>query len=1744
MRTKKVSIQGLTDYILGADSSSTIESSTTDDLAEGSTNLYYTDARVDSNFAQKSTDDLAEGSTNLYYTTARFDSDFAAHDPSDHLDSEHAWNVAEHAALQASIDSNEARNAAEHAALQASIDSLDSDLSDTSAIQASLDSEHAWNVAEHNALQSSIDSMQSSIDSNEAQNATEHVELGQRIDNLTTDSVAEGSNLYYTDARVDARIDVAIDSDFLDERMPIDNLSDVQINFPTLDATDVLQWNGSVWTNTNIGIATTVTFRGTTDATVETAPSADNGDLYINTSSGTAVASWVGLTSVDSGDGLVWDEDDTSWRNVGHINSGSIVRVQPGTGIEVDETDPARPTVSINKTVTDGWYYTQSQVDSDLAGYLPLTGGTVTGSVIVEGEVASSIVSSLTGEDLRLQKSGSSGIILSSSVTEFSNRPARYNYLASQSAGNHEYDLIHKAYLDATVDSEHAWNVAEHAALDSGKVSKSGDAMSGTLAFNGAHQTIMTIDPDSAQHIDLFNNNPSASDVTVRLTGGSSGNSLKIRGTESEFLPFGKIVYRRSTDTVGAGDIQANLGGSRDPSEITQWKLSFTSRPDGNTINTPTIGTIIRLYKAGQYADYGVSSVTVDGSFWVMDVNHIQTVGSGMTFFTQDNLDVETKDSSTVNVDMVSFNADASIDYNVNISMNSHRITDVADAVDSYDAVNKRMLDSAFANISFDQMDSSQFVDVTGDTMTGKLSLPEVRMYRDSSNAFRSAVTFAGGSDSDFDLEMKTEANFTDAWMRHLSTKTGQSLRAVEYANGRWVAVSISKNDDFEGIIYSDDGINWTTATTAHEKSGYYDVATDGNGTWVTVIYSFTNKILYSTDNAETWQEATGYAPGDGNDYGGYSAVTYGDGKFVAVTSRGTYQVSTSTDGINWNNHNALAAEFQDIAYGNGTFVAVAYDDFPTNNGFVIYSTDGVNWNTATAGVEENQWFGITYGDGKFVAVSSDGTNRVMYSTDGINWTAASAASEKRWVSVAYGNGLWVAGSRESSGSSKIMVSKDGINWTLVNRQFKSSMWGAAFSPLDNSFLLSVDDGSFQRLVWDKHQVGLYFDDELVATEQNLQPMFQKLGDLETETNELLHKSKRNMVKEEFKIADSDTNDVFISVSNGSLGLYHVKYPNMDHHATNKQYVDSALNAITAGVSDSDKVNKSGDTMTGNLIFDSGNSIYVNNGNIEVYDQGKIRTNKISSVGDSNLTIQRNTSAAIQIISGANKNFQKATYNADYGVTDDLDIPHKKYVDSAIAALSSEDADLGQRIDNLTTDSVAEGSNLYYTDARVDSNFAQKSTDDLAEGSTNLFYTDARVETFVDSAYVQARVNFDSAGVVYINKDAPTAPNMGQQWLETPDSGDAVMWIWDGVYWLESPTGRDGAAGRDGVDGSSIASTDDLAEGSTNLYYTDARADVRATLIVNNATTDNIDEGSNNLYFTDERVETVVDSAYVNALISIPTGFDSADAISAVTSSTLDMGGNKVLFSNVYSAEGDLPSATDNHGMFAHVHGTGAGYFAHAGNWVRLANASEIVSAPIDTVNGQTGTVVLDAADVGALADTTSYVSSVNGSTGAVTVSTFSGAYDDLTGKPTLYTGSDAVKTSGAQDVGGIKRFTSELRCTSNIVAYYSDERLKNVVGSIEDPIEKVKSIETFYYTPNDKAHELGYEGDKKEVGVSAQSVMEVVPEVIHRAPVDDDGEGGSVSGEEYLTVDYARLVPLLIESIKQLSAEIEELKK
>jgi len=88
----------------------------------------------------------------------------------------------------------------------------------------------------------------------------------------------------------------------------------------------------------------------------------------------------------------------------------------------------------------------------------------------------------------------------------------------------------------------------------------------------------------------------------------------------------------------------------------------------------------------------------------------------------------------------------------------------------------------------------------------------------------------------------------------------------------------------------------------------------------------------------------------------------------------------------------------------------------------------------------------------------------------------------------------------------------------------------------------------------------------------------------------------------------------------------------------------------------------------------------------------------------------------------------------------------------------------------------------------------------------------------------------------------------------------------------------------------------------------------------------------------------LVETAVPDGAVFTDTVFTDADAVSAVVASDLDMDGNKVLFGNVYSLLENLPAAADYHGMFAHVHNTGRGYFAHQGNWVSLANESDLAA--------------------------------------------------------------------------------------------------------------------------------------------------------------------------------------------------------
>jgi hypothetical protein len=142
----------------------------------------------------------------------------------------------------------------------------------------------------------------------------------------------------------------------------------------------------------------------------------------------------------------------------------------------------------------------------------------------------------------------------------------------------------------------------------------------------------------------------------------------------------------------------------------------------------------------------------------------------------------------------------------------------------------------------------------------------------------------------------------------------------------------------------------------------------------------------------------------------------------------------------------------------------------------------------------------------------------------------------------------------------------------------------------------------------------------------------------------------------------------------------------------------------------------------------------------------------------------------------------------------------------------------------------------------------------------------------------------------------------------------------------------------------------------------------------------------------------------------------------------------------------------------------------------------------------------------------------------------------------TQYTINQSVGSSNAPTFTGLT-INGGITATGNIIAYYSDRRLKDISGNISNALDKINQINGVYYKQNSLAETFGYNDYNQQVGVIAQEIQAVLPEAIAIAPFDRDENGNSKSGENYLTVHYEKIVPLLIEAIKEQQAQINELK-
>jgi hypothetical protein len=170
-------------------------------------------------------------------------------------------------------------------------------------------------------------------------------------------------------------------------------------------------------------------------------------------------------------------------------------------------------------------------------------------------------------------------------------------------------------------------------------------------------------------------------------------------------------------------------------------------------------------------------------------------------------------------------------------------------------------------------------------------------------------------------------------------------------------------------------------------------------------------------------------------------------------------------------------------------------------------------------------------------------------------------------------------------------------------------------------------------------------------------------------------------------------------------------------------------------------------------------------------------------------------------------------------------------------------------------------------------------------------------------------------------------------------------------------------------------------------------------------------------------------------------------------------------------------------------------------------------------------------------------------STGTLTTTTFSGALSGNASTATTATTANALATGNNYQVNSLGVGTAasgtagEIRATNQITSFYSDERLKENILEITGALQKVMALRGVTYNSNELAESFGYTNKETQVGVLSGDVKKVQPEAVKPAPFDIAEDGSSKSGENYLTVQYEKLVPLLIEAIKELNREIVMLK-
>ena len=157
--------------------------------------------------------------------------------------------------------------------------------------------------------------------------------------------------------------------------------------------------------------------------------------------------------------------------------------------------------------------------------------------------------------------------------------------------------------------------------------------------------------------------------------------------------------------------------------------------------------------------------------------------------------------------------------------------------------------------------------------------------------------------------------------------------------------------------------------------------------------------------------------------------IAYGNGRFVACTQSQGFVLS-SADGFTWQRHNLETRQYgKSVAYGNGKFLIA-----PWAGGW-YESTDGMNWSKYTKFPSTVSITMIRWCNDRFIA--STETDKLYYSTDGELWQEIILPMTAAWECPCYGNGVYIV---PSYNSGVVALSENCIDWEIISVPLQSAV--------------------------------------------------------------------------------------------------------------------------------------------------------------------------------------------------------------------------------------------------------------------------------------------------------------------------------------------------------------------------------------------------------------------------------------------------------------------------------------------------------------------------------------------------------------------------------------------------------------------------------------------------------------------------------------------------------------------------------